>query len=66
MDLRQKIEKALTSFDGDPADTAFQRGYRQALADMLEADCPQTPPPHPRSTGQRALIPWGNDLEFYP
>lgn len=32
--LQRYLDQALRSFDADPADTDFQRGYREALAEL--------------------------------
>lgn len=36
-DLRAYLQRAIASFDGDPADTDFQRGYLAALKEVSEA-----------------------------
>lgn len=35
-EIRQYLEKALKSFENDPADTRYQKGYQAAVENILE------------------------------
>ncbi len=43
--VERLIVQGLRSFDGDPPDTEYQRGYRAALADLAKAAGIRMPEP---------------------
>jgi hypothetical protein len=50
--VRAYLNKAIASFDGDPPDTAFQKGYLAALEDARNEMFGE-PSRHPRKPASR-------------
>lgn len=41
MELKAYLEQALASFEGDPPDSQYQRGYLAAIIEIATVCCPE-------------------------